>query len=133
MPDTSVTTDTWNGHRFVKHGRWKWVIVLLIVVGGVVGVVVATSGGGRSSSPASGLCNDRLTQMEERGAMQAMTEQHQRMLEQMRVAVTPQMQLLMDADPMWKLMRTGEWTEMFEDQQTQIDRMLGAPSSCGAR
>lgn len=35
------------------------------------------------------------------------------------------MQQLMDADPMWKLMRSGEFTAMMEDQQREIDRMLG--------
>lgn len=57
--------------------------------------------------------------------MQQMLEQHQSMMEQMRTGLSPQMQQLMDADPMWKLMRSGEFTNMMEDQQQQIDRMLG--------
>jgi hypothetical protein len=31
----------------------------------------------------------------------------------------------MDADPMWKLMRNGEFARMMVNQQDQLDRMLG--------
>lgn len=44
----------------------------------------------------------------------------------MRVSLAPPMQQLMDADPMWQAMRSGDFTKMMEDQQQQqIDRMLG--------
>lgn len=59
------------------------------------------------------------------GAMQEMLDQHQAMMEQMRVGATPGMLAMMDADPMWKQMRTGEFAELMEQHQEQIDRMLG--------
>jgi hypothetical protein len=39
--------------------------------------------------------------------------------------LTPQLLQRMDADPMWKLMRNGEFAQMMSDQQEQIDRVLG--------
>lgn len=63
--------------------------------------------------------------MVDTGRLQGMLEQHQQMMEQMRVSLSPQMQQMMDADPMWQLMRNGDFTQMMEDQQQQIDRMLG--------
>ena len=134
MVDTTTreSTGKWNGHRFVKHRHWIGLIVLLLVVGGIVGVAVASGGDGKDSSSSSGrLCNNKLVQMENSGAMQRMIYQHQNMLGQMRASLSPQMQQLMDDDPMWKSMRTGEFTQMFQDQQAAIDQMLGASSSCG--
>lgn len=56
---------------------------------------------------------------------QAMLERHQHMQEQMRLDTSPQMLNLMNADPMWSQMRNAEYTRMLEDQQDEIDRMLG--------
>ena len=121
----------WNGGRFIKSGHWKWVVPLVIVIIGVVAVGFATRGTS-SNSRASGLCNDKFTQMEHRGTMATMLKEHQNMMEQMRASVSPQMLQLMDKDPMWKSMRSGEFTQMMQDQQQQIDRMLGSASTCGA-
>lgn len=130
-----VESKKWNGGRFTKGVHWTWIVVLVVVIVGFVAVGLATSSGGgsSSSSAASGLCSDKLTQMEASGAMATMVQTHQSMLEQMRAGLSPQMQQLMDADPMWKSMRSGDWTQMFQDQQQQIDRMLGSTAKCGAR
>jgi len=119
--DTNIK---WNGSRFTKTGMWKRRLAVVIVISGIVGVALAARNGG--PSPATGeLRNDRLTEMQQDGTMQAMLQRHQNMMEQMRASLTPQMQQRMDADPMWKTMRSGEFTQMMEDQQEQIDRMLG--------
>ena len=130
MVETSESK--WNGRGFSNGLRWKWlgllafIVVLVIVVAGL-----ATSC--QSSKPsASGLCNDKLTQMEQNGNTQVMLQQHQNMMEQMRVGLSPQMQQLMDNDPMWKLMRSADFTQMMQDQQQQIDRSLAAAATCGA-
>jgi len=72
-----------------------------------------------------GLRNDRFTHLVQTGEAQEMVNRHQRMLEQMRVSLAPEMLQVMDADPMWKLMRNDEYTTMLERQQREIDRMLG--------
>ena len=97
----------------------------------IAGLATCDNDQGAKSS-ASGLCSDKLTQMERSGSTQAMLEQHQSMMEQMRVGLSPQMQQLMDGDLMWKLMRSGDFTQMMQDRQQQIDRSLGAASTCGA-
>ena len=120
----------WNGSRFTKRGRARWVALsLLLTVGTIVGLAVATDTGGSGTS-ASGLCNDKLTQSERSGTTQAMLAQHQHMMDQMRASLSPQMQSIMDADPMWKSMRTGEFAQEMQDQQQQIDRMLGVAPTC---
>jgi len=70
--------------------------------------------------------------MEHTGTMATMLQQHQNMMEQMRAALSPQMQQRMDTDPMWQSMRSGDFTQMMQDQQQQIDRMLGSSLTCGA-
>ena len=70
--------------------------------------------------------------MEQNGNTEVMLQHHQNMMEQMRVGLSPQMQQLMDNDPMWKLMRSGDFTQMMQDQQQQIDRSLAAAATCGA-
>jgi len=113
-----------NGPRFANGATWKWLAAFVIAIVGIIGVGLATSNG-NSSPSARGLRNDELTQMEHQGTMQAMLRQHQNMMEQMRAGLSPQMLQLMDDDPMWKAMRSGDFTQMMQDQQQQIDRMLG--------
>lgn len=126
-----VEKSKWNGGRFAKTGRWRWVLLFVVVSGAFVAIGLATRGGSSGSST-SGLCKDKLTQMEHTGAMATMLQQHQNMMEQMRAALSPQMQQRMDADPMWQSMRSGDFTQMMQDQQQQIDRMLGSTPTCGA-
>ena len=126
-----VETSKWNGGRFVNSGRWRWLLLLVVVSGSVVALGLTTRGG--SSSPSSsGLCKDKLTQMEHTGTMATMLQQHQNMMEQMRAALSPQMQQRMDTDPMWQNMRSGDFTQMMQEQQQQIVRMLGSTPTCGA-
>ena len=117
-------TREWNGRRFVTAGHWKWLLAAVVAVVALVGVGLAAGGSGTAPST-SGLRNDKLTQMEHSGTMQVMLQQHQNMMEQMRVSLSPQMQGIMDADPMWKTMRSGDFSQIMQDQQQQIDRMLG--------
>jgi hypothetical protein len=108
-----------------SDGKWWWLGLLgvvLLALGIIIGVAIAGSDSGPSTE---GLRRDRLTHLVETGQAQDMLDQHQTMMEQMRVDATPQMLQLMDADPMWKIMRNGEFAQMMVDQQEQIDRMLG--------
>lgn len=59
------------------------------------------------------------------GELQQMLARHQAMMEQMRVNTSPAMLRMMDADPMWRAMRTGAFTKMMEAHQKELDRMLG--------
>ena len=119
-----ASTRKWNGRRFVTAGHWKWLLASVVAVIALVGVGFSLGRSGSEPST-SGLHNDKLTQMEHSGTMQVMLQQHQNMMEQMRVSLSPQMQGIMDADPMWKSMRSGDFSQMMQDQRQQIDRMLG--------
>ena len=57
--------------------------------------------------------------------VQSMIDQHQAMMDQMRVSATPQMQQLMNDDPMWQMMRSGEFIKLLEEHEGDIDQMLG--------
>ena len=58
-------------------------------------------------------------------ATQEMVDEHQHMTELMRVDTSQQMITRMDADPMWASMRNDAFTSTLEDEQADIDRMLG--------
>jgi len=104
----------------------RWWLGLLSVAVLALGVIIGIGIAGSDSGPSTeGLRRDRFTHLVETGRAQDMLDQHQGMMEQMRVDATPQMLRLMDADPMWKLMRNGEFARMMVDQQAQLDRMLG--------
>lgn len=109
----------------LRDGKWWW-IGLFGAVFFAFGIMIGIGSGRSDSGPsAQGLRNDRLTQMVQTGEAQGMLDQHQAMMDQMRVNATPQMLQLMDSDPMWQIMRTGEFADMMSDQQQEIDRMLG--------
>ena len=108
-----------------SDGKWWW-IGLFGITFVALGIMIGIGARGPDSGPSTeGLRSDRLTHLVETGEAQDMLDQHQAMMDQMRVDATPQMLQLMDADPMWKLMRNGEFAQMMSDQQEQIDRMLG--------
>ena len=67
----------------------------------------------------------RMTQMEASGEMHDMAERHRQMLERMQQDASPAMLELMNNDPMWQMMRSGEWARLDEEHQEDIDRMLG--------
>lgn len=119
--DPHVADDELARERRTKTFLWASLVVTIILV---IGLTVALIAGGSSTSTED-LRRDRLTRMEDSGQMQSMLEQHQTMMEQMRAGLSPEMQQRMDSDPMWKLMRNGEFTQMMEAQQREIDRMLG--------
>ena len=50
--------------------------------------------------------------------------EHDAMLQQMRVDVTPAMVALMNDDPVWRLMRDPNHIRLAEQEQADIDRML---------
>lgn len=107
----------------MSSGRRTWLVVGVIVAilfAGWIGWAVADRGGGGVSGQET-----KFGRMVESGQMQAMLDQHRHMMEQMRVDASPPMVAKMNADPMWQLMRNDEFTKMMEDQQRQIDRMLG--------
>ncbi len=97
-------------------------VIVAILFAGWIGWAVADRGGGGTTS---GMQETKFGRMLDSGQMQAMLDQHRHMMEQMRVDASPPMVAKMNADPMWQLMRNDEFTKMMEDQQRQIDRMLG--------
>jgi hypothetical protein len=73
---------------------------------------------------ATALGEDRFAALEADGDVGTMVEQHQAMMDQMRVNATPQMLELMNNDPMWQMMRSGEYLRLLEEHEANIDRML---------
>jgi hypothetical protein len=53
-----------------------------------------------------------------------MVEQHQAMMDVMRVNAPPEMLRLMNEDPMWQMMRSGDYVRLLEQHEQNIDRML---------
>lgn len=109
------------------------VIPALIVAGVLIGTSgpddgraaqATTTSSARSSGTTGNLPDDRLAVLEARGDVRAMVEQHQAMMDQMRVSSTPQMLQLMNTDPMWQMMRSGENVRLLEEHEESIDRML---------
>ena len=46
------------------------------------------------------------------------------MMDQMRVRATPQMLQMMNDDPMWQMMRSGQFIKLLEEHEGDIDQML---------
>ena len=134
MTQTTESTES-TPQRRRSIGPWKWLVLLIGLLVVVIAIGLVTSDNDRNSkstAASSALCSDKLLKMERNGTAAGMLEQHQTMMEQMRAGLSPQMQQLMDADPMWKLMLSGDFTQMMQDQQQDIDRMLAANSTCGS-
>lgn len=62
--------------------------------------------------------------MEISGDLHAMLQQHQDMMEQMRVDASPQMVERMKQDPMYRMLQSGGLLKLMEEHQRSIDRML---------
>ena len=118
----------------VLGGLAAFILVPALVV---VGVLVGASGGDdgtaapmtrTTTAPAPAgtddLADDRLTALEASGDARTMVEQHQAMMDQMRANATPQMLQLMNSDPMWQMMRSGEYVRLLAEHEESIDRML---------
>ena len=102
-----------------RDGKWWWIALLGSTLLALVFIAGLSLGGvweADSGPSTAGLRDDRFTHLVQSGAAQDMLDRHQAMLEQMRVALSPQMLQVMDADPMWKLMRNDEYTTMLVDQ-----------------
>lgn len=70
------------------------------------------------------LADDQLAALEAGGEVRTMMDLHQGMMDQMRVSATPQMLQLMNADPMWQMMRSGQYIRLLEEHEENIDQML---------
>lgn len=95
---------------------------MLIAIPSIVWATGGEWGGGNGASPAPAA--GRITQLETTGEMHTMLQQHQRMMEQMRVSTTPQMTKIMEQDPMWQMLHSGQMIELMEQHQAEIDEML---------
>ena len=101
------------------------ILPVLIVVGVFIGARVATTTTNAAPVPTTeALAEDRLATLEAGGDARTMVEAHQAMMDQMRVNATPQMLQLMNSDPMWQMMRSGEYVRLLEEHEENIDRML---------
>lgn len=107
--------------------KWRVLLGALAIV--VVGITVAavSSGGGSSggsvvqSAPSVGV--GRLTQLEQSGAMHDILERHRAMIAKMQDDASPAMLALMNADPMWTMMRSKDWARMDEEHQADVNKM----------
>jgi hypothetical protein len=70
------------------------------------------------------LADDQLAALEADGEVRTMVDLHQAMMDHMRVTATPQMLQLMNADPMWQMMRSGQYISLLEEHEENIDQML---------
>ena len=105
----------------------KTVLVVFLVVAlplAAMGVGVAIFGTDDSSDRTTTQLDHAVLS----GDLQQMLDRHEAMMEQMRVGATPEMLSMMDADPMWQEMRTGDFAKLMEQHQAQLDRMLGRDS-----
>ncbi|HVT75868.1 MAG TPA: hypothetical protein VHD87_02475 [Acidimicrobiales bacterium] len=103
-------------------------IVLLAaaaLVGSVVTLGVTSTGHDGDGGDTTPATVGRITRMEQTGQMQAILEQHRAMLQQMQADASPAMLDLMNNDPMWKMLRSEEWSQLDAQHQADIDRMLG--------
>lgn len=128
-----------------RERRTAWIVLgamaafALVPVLIVMGVLVGASGGDddaaappmQTAAPPTvttedpeGPADDRLTVLEASGDARTMVEQHQAMMDQMRVNATPHMLEVMNSDPMWKMMRSGEYVQLLEEHEENLDRML---------
>lgn len=108
-----------------RHDGKPWWIALLgaIVTSITLMVVLSLTGSGRATE-ALGV-HDGGSVETRSAATQEMIDLHQHMTELMSIDTSPQMMGRMDADPMWASMRNESFTAAMEEEQANIDRMLG--------
>ena len=113
----------------------------LMAVGVVVALVLASADDAPHASRAGGNQPTRTsvnavapsttigswTKAEQSGTAHEMLQEHQRMMERMRVDASPQMIQLMDNDPMWQMLRSGDMIAQMEQHENDISRMLAEP------
>lgn len=104
--------------------RFRTMILgLVLFFGSVAALGLATQPDEGDVGPAVQV--GQRTQFERSGELHDMLEEHRVMLEQMQADVSPAMRERMSRDPMWQMLRTGEWARLDEEHQREIDRMLG--------
>lgn len=105
--------------------------LILVPVGLVTAVLVGARGADPADSfaaPASTTQTSSTPQVSAPVVLQNplnMTQQHDAMMDQMRVSVTATMNELMNRDPMWQMMRSTTLIADLEKHERDIDRMLG--------
>ena len=110
----------------LHNGRHWWIgllgayVAALTIMAGLAVSGAFPDTGTSNSRPHGGSAHTAQSEQD-----RAMLARHQHMQEQMRLDTSPQMLDNMNADPMWDQMRNAEYTTMLEDQQDEIDRMLG--------
>lgn len=116
---------TANRHWAIASAIGIAAFIALIAV--VLLTVVPTNDDGPSGGDTnrSVMANDRLETMLASGDLHEMLQQHQQMMETMRVDTSPSMITRMDNDPMWQMLRSGELIKLMEEHQDAIDQMLG--------
>ena len=112
--------------------KWRYPLgALAIVVGGITIAAVSSGGGGGASGGGGQTVHPatvgRLTQLEQSGAMHDILERHREMIAKMQEDASPAMLALMNADPMWTMMRSKEWAKMDADHQADVNRMMVKP------
>ena len=108
-----------------RHDGKRWWIALFGAYGiALVTMVVVSLVGPDEITRSRGSRSDGSGQVRA-VATQEMVDQHQHMTELMRTDTSPQMVIRMNADPMWAAMRNDAFTSTLEDEQADIDRMLG--------
>lgn len=115
-----------NRHWAIASAIGIAAFIALITV--VLVTIVPTNDNGPSGSVGTNrsvMANDRLETMLASGDLHEMLQQHQQMMETMRVDTGPSMITRMDNDPMWQMLKSGELIKLMEEHQRAIDQMLG--------
>ena len=100
------------------------VFPVLIGAGVIIGARGSDDGSGFVATTTS-TTTPAVASPEPSARLLTMVEQHQSMMDQMRVTATPQMLDLMNNDPMWQMMRSGDYIKLLEGHEADIDQMLG--------
>ena len=107
-----------------RDGKPWWIALFGSYVTALLVTVLVSLGGSDDTTRTRGTHSGGSGQVRT-AATQEMVDQHQHMTELMRTDTSPQMTVRMDADPMWASMRNDAFTSTLEDEQADIDRMLG--------
>ena len=124
-----------------ERSRSNWVVattmtaILLVPLLIVVAVVIGARGADPADTGAPPLSqavptaqNESPTKHEATAVagdgLARMVQQHQAMMDQMRVSLSPTMTEQMNRDPMWQMMRSGAFIPLLQAHEDDIDRML---------
>ena len=112
-----------------RRGMWPVGALAIVVVGTTFAAVSSGCSSGSSGvrQAVPSVAVGQLTQLEQSGAMHDILERHRAMIEKMQEDASPAMLALMNADPMWTMMRSKEWAKMDADHQADVNRMIVKP------